>query len=220
MQWTIKLQKNFVFIFLIQAAVLCAVSCIADQQFNGTVLTSERPARNFVLTNQRGQQVNSTDYHGQPILLTFLYTNCSDVCPITVVHIKSVSELLRSQNLEFKIVVISLDPERDSITSAKNFSTRLGMDSLWEYLVGPRESLQVVWEDYYVKPVDTRVHSNKAEDESKTVTSSLEHEFSEKYELLHSNPIYIVDKEGVPRIVFTPPVNASDIADDLRVFLD
>ena len=223
MQWKQKLQLNLAFVFLIGTALLYPVSCSTDHQFNGTVLTSKQSARNFVLTNQLGLKVKSTDYIGRPVLLTFLYTDCSDVCPITVAHIKSVSELLNSQRLKFNIVAVSLDPERDDVITAKNFSIRLGMDDFWEFLVGPRDSLELVWEDYYVKPVDTRRHSGQqiqAATNPKTVTSSLEQAFTEKYEILHSNPIYIVDKHGVPRVVFTPPINASEIAEDLKVFIE
>ncbi len=218
-----KSKKIFALLILMGITVLFCVGCKPQKEFNGTELTTGQISREFVLTNQLGHSVKSNDFLGKPVLLTFLYTNCSTACPVTVGYIKAVSEILESQQMEFNIVVISLDPERDTVTAAKDFTSRLGMDNSWEFLVGSMESLETIWEDYYVKPVDTRLdlnHPNSSNPNSKNVTSLLDQAFSDKYELIHPNPIYLIDKNGLQRVVFTPPTIALEIAEDLQVLLE
>ena len=48
----------------------------------GTNLGSS-PAPNFLLTDQSGKQVSLAEFKGKPVVLTFLYTNCPDQCPLT-----------------------------------------------------------------------------------------------------------------------------------------
>src|SRR5437868_1752430 len=40
------------------------------------------PASDFTLTNQFGQQESLSGFRGKPVALTFIYTNCVDVCPL------------------------------------------------------------------------------------------------------------------------------------------
>tara|TARA_Y100000588_G_scaffold90963_1_gene98072 strand:- start:109 stop:780 length:672 start_codon:yes stop_codon:yes gene_type:complete len=223
MNWDTKSKKIFALLILMGITVLFCIGCKPQKEFNGTELTTGQISREFVLTNQLGHSVKSNDFLGKPVMLTFLYTNCSTACPVTVGYIKAVSEILESQQMEFNIVVISLDPERDTVTAAKDFTSRLGMDNSWEFLVGSMESLETIWEDYYVKPVDTRLdlnHPNSSNPNSKNVTSLLDQAFSDKYELIHPNPIYLIDKTGLQRVVFTPPTIALEIAEDLQVLLE
>src|ERR1700736_3805410 len=41
------------------------------------------PAPNFTLTDQAGKQISLAQFKGDPVILTFLYTNCPDQCPLT-----------------------------------------------------------------------------------------------------------------------------------------
>src|SRR5579885_1346108 len=41
------------------------------------------PAPDFRLTDQFGKQISLSQFRGEPVVLTFLYTHCPDVCPLT-----------------------------------------------------------------------------------------------------------------------------------------
>ncbi|MBO0796958.1 MAG: SCO family protein, partial [Ktedonobacteraceae bacterium] len=41
------------------------------------------PSPDFRLTDQFGKPVAFSQFKGKPIVLTFLYTHCPDVCPLT-----------------------------------------------------------------------------------------------------------------------------------------
>ena len=40
------------------------------------------PAPDFRLTDQFGQPVSLSQFRGHPVIVTFLYTHCPDVCPL------------------------------------------------------------------------------------------------------------------------------------------
>src|SRR5439155_25348111 len=46
-----------------------------------------QPAPNFQLTDQAGQKISLAQFKGKPVVLTFLYTHCPDICPLTAEHL-------------------------------------------------------------------------------------------------------------------------------------
>ena len=94
------------------------VGCASPEPFIGTELTSGDAAAPFELRNQLGDRVTLSDHAGKVVLLTFLYTNCPDVCPITTRLLRDAHELLGDDADDVSIVAISVDPERDSVEAA------------------------------------------------------------------------------------------------------
>ena len=138
--------------FYIGLSVLCAsvalivvAGCGETQEFNGTVLTSGNHAPDFELTNQFGNQVGLSDYLGNPVLLTFLYTNCPDVCPITASQLRQTLDSLGDDGEHVRVAALSLDPERDTVKAAFEFSDRWEMTQDWDFLIGNRDILEPVW---------------------------------------------------------------------------
>src|SRR6266705_3576955 len=41
------------------------------------------PAPDFHLKDQLGKPISLSQFKGKPVVLTFLYTHCPDVCPLT-----------------------------------------------------------------------------------------------------------------------------------------
>jgi cytochrome oxidase Cu insertion factor (SCO1/SenC/PrrC family) len=61
---------------------LVMVSCTGQPQFKGRDF-SYGPAPDFRLADQDSQLVSLSDQRGKVVVLTFMYTNCRDVCPLT-----------------------------------------------------------------------------------------------------------------------------------------
>ena len=86
-----------------------------EAQFDG-VIRIEPPivVPNFALTNQDGYQTSLRDLNGRHALLTFGFTNCPDICPLTLSDFQQISELLGDQADQVEFVFISVDGSRDS----------------------------------------------------------------------------------------------------------
>ena len=83
-------------------------------KFQGTVLQSPQPARDFKLTAANGQTVRLSDFKGKLVLLYFGYTFCPDVCPTSISKLGDAMDILGKQADDVQVIMISVDPERDT----------------------------------------------------------------------------------------------------------
>ena len=75
-------------LFLAALAVILAAACSTQEGFKGTELRSAQPAAHVELLDQFDREATLSQHTGSVVLLTFLYTNCPDVCPITTNHLR------------------------------------------------------------------------------------------------------------------------------------
>lgn len=69
----------------------------------------------FTLTDHRGNIVTPADWLGRPTLAFFGFTWCPDVCPTTLSDISLWLEELGPDADRLNVVLISVDPERDTV---------------------------------------------------------------------------------------------------------
>ena len=58
------------------------------------LLSPVEPAPPLALRNYLGQPVNIDSYRGKAVLVTFLYTNCPDVCPLITSNLRVAQNLM------------------------------------------------------------------------------------------------------------------------------
>jgi protein SCO1/2 len=75
-----------------------------------------KPVPAFSLLNQDGEPVDQSVFEGQWDLVFFGFTHCPDICPTTLQVLAAAKKALAEQGLETlpRIVLVSVDPERDS----------------------------------------------------------------------------------------------------------
>lgn len=193
-------------------------------EFHGTFLTSGDAAAPFTLTDQFGEQTSLADFRGKVVLLTFLYTNCPDVCPITTNQLRETLDALGETTKDVAVVSISVDPDRDTVAAALDYSERWKMTDRWSYLVGTDSELAPVWKAYYLDPASLRP---SADSESTATSESglrakagIDALVQESYLVIHSAPIYLIDREGIARVVVTHPFDVTDLVDDVQTLVD
>jgi protein SCO1 len=153
------------------------------------------PAPNFTLTDQAGKQISLAQFKGDPVILTFLYTNCPDQCPLTAEKLHSTVQMLGQNAQHVSIIAVSTDPKRDTTAAALNFSKAHNMQDYWHYLVGSRQSLGSVWSSYHIF----------AQPQQQTVN--------------HSLGIYLIDKQGRERTFMNSDFTPSQLTTNLKVLL-
>ncbi|WP_461030852.1 SCO family protein, partial [Streptomyces sparsus] len=91
------------------------VSGTADTK-QATVLDRPFEKPDLVLTDTEGEEydfIEQTD--GKPTLIYFGYTNCPDVCPLTMSNIAlAKEELPKADQEKLEVVFVTSDPERDT----------------------------------------------------------------------------------------------------------
>ncbi|MEV5317580.1 SCO family protein [Streptomyces sp. NPDC052687] len=81
-----------------------------------TVLDQPFEKPDLVLTDTRGEKYDlREETAGKPTLIYFGYTNCPDVCPLTMNNIAvAKKQLPKAQQDELRVVFVTTDPERDT----------------------------------------------------------------------------------------------------------
>lgn len=189
----------------------------------GTVVEPARIAPNFELTNQHGNLISLDSFGGSVVALTFLYTTCTDICPTITDNLRQTYRLIGEDASSIRIIAVSVDPERDSIDAAYEYSKAWGMLTSWDYLVGDESLLKPVWKSYHVSQVTDKNHGEKNRRLDKLDTTGrnkLEQDIVKEYAVFHSGPVYLIDRSGWIRSVFTLPFDPEDLASDLRTLID
>ena len=202
-------------------AVIALAACAQADRFRGTELTAGEPAAEFDLVDEGGRAAALARYEGRVLLLTFLYTNCPDVCPAITADLREAHQLLGDDADDLSIVAISVDPARDTVESARQYSDRWEMTDRWDFLVGDEEELSRLWAAYYIS---TTVEDEPDGDDRRylkkgSTGGALDSLARDSYLVTHSSPVYVIDADGIRRVLFTSPFDPEDLVHDVRLLL-
>jgi len=120
----------------------------ADGEFDGTTTISPpRDMPDFTLTNQDGDLTSLSDLRGKYVLITFGYTHCPDVCPLTLNEFRRIRESLGDMEDDVVFVFVSVDPQRDTPKSIREYFETRKLDG-FVGLVGDEADLKKLGVDY------------------------------------------------------------------------
>jgi protein SCO1 len=115
------------------------------------VLEPAKPAPPLALHNYLGQPVNIDSYRGKALLVTFLYTNCPDVCPLIASNLRvALNAMGPATASKVQVVAVSVDPRNDTPKAVAKFLARHGMTGRMQYLIGSGKELARVWQAWGV----------------------------------------------------------------------
>jgi protein SCO1 len=115
------------------------------------VLSPPTQAPPLALRNYLGQPVDLESYRGKAVLVTFLYTNCPDICPLITSNLRVAQNLMSKSALaKTQIIAVSVDPKGDTPKAVAAFLARHEMTGRMQYLVGSASELARVWKAWGV----------------------------------------------------------------------
>jgi protein SCO1 len=180
--------------FALAAVALC-VGCGGSKEeapaFNGGVLTPPPVAPPFMLHDAEGKQHGLTQPPGHYVLVTFLYTNCPDVCPIIAGNLNLTLQVDTARRAGLEVLAVSVDPENDTPAAVRRYIRQHRLVSRFHYLIGSRAELEPVWRAYHV------------------VSSP------QKGVVSHSAFEILIDPSGRERLIYDANVKPSDLIVDL-----
>lgn len=156
----------------------------------------------FTLVDENGKTVTDKDVIDQPTLLYFGYTFCPDVCPLDNSRNAETVEILENRGTIVKPVFISVDPDRDTPETLRDFTENLHPRMLG--LTGSPEQVKAASQAY-------RTYFKKQEPEAG----------DEEYYLIdHSTFTYLVfPDEGFVEF-FRRDLAPEQMADSVQCFID
>lgn len=123
-----------------------------DPDFNGIdTIQPPREMPNFTLTGTDGDPISLSDLPQQPTLIFFGFTNCPDICPITLGEMKALHDALDDEGDDLNYVFISVDGERDTPEHMGDYLALRSVDAYVTGLTGNPEDVRRIGADYGVK---------------------------------------------------------------------
>jgi len=110
------------------------------------------PAPDFALTSQDGARVTLSDFRGKVVAVTFIFTSCTDTCPLLTAKMAGVQdELGPAFGAKIAFVSITVDPERDTPEVLKQYAQNFGANPAgWVFLTGDLAAIRDVERSYGV----------------------------------------------------------------------
>ena len=180
------------------AAVLAQLKQL---KIDGTVLDTPRVIAPFTLTDMNGQAFTLNNFKHRWSLVFFGFTNCGFVCPTSMAGLNKMYQALAQQlpqDLLPQVVMISVDPRRDTVARMKEYVT-----SYNPHFIGARAE----------KPaVDALAHQMSA---VYTQTASTDGN-PNHYTINHSAEVMLVDPQAQLRAFFSYPHNGPTMAHDYQ----
>ena len=81
---------------------------------------------NFSLNDVNNNLITEKSFQGPATALFFGFTNCPDVCPMTLNKLNIITEQLKEDENKLKIFFISIDPERDTPEVMRDYLSSFG----------------------------------------------------------------------------------------------
>ena len=120
----------------------------ADNVFAGATMPEGLRAPDFELTDQDGERVSMRSLRGRPVIVTFLYTNCEDTCPVQA---QTVRGALDELGHDIPALAIAVDPPNDTPRSARKFLAEQRATGRLDFVLGTRAELRPVWRGFAIQ---------------------------------------------------------------------
>jgi protein SCO1/2 len=165
-------------------------------QLQGTDLLGVS-APDFTLADQSGQQVSLKQFRGRPVVLAFMFTHCTDICPLNAEKMHgAATNLGASAAGKVAWLAVSVDPNNDTPDSAAKFAADHGLTGKLRFLMGGEDQLVPVWRAYHL------IDANAPPPTDPTI---------------HYGGVYVIDTEGRERVLMSDNFSPSQLADNLRL---
>jgi protein SCO1/2 len=171
----------------------------AQSQLKSGVFEPPRAAPDFSLPSSRDAQFTLSQQRGKILVLGFGFTNCPNVCPMTLANLAQVNKNLGALASQIQVIYVTVDPERDNTTRLGEYLAKFNADFIG--ISGSAEQLSNVRQAYGI--IAKKELKKNGMD----------------YDVHHSSYIYLIDREGLLRALVPFGKTADDITHDIKILL-
>jgi cytochrome oxidase Cu insertion factor (SCO1/SenC/PrrC family) len=147
----------------------------------------DRAAPGFTLTDQNGQPVSLASFRGSTVVLTFMDSHCTDICPLVSREFIDAYKDLGTAGRHVVFIAVNVNPYHRAVADVAAYSSAQRLSSIgsWHFVTGSLQSLRAVWSKYQIY---VRAPSRNAD-------------------VIHTSLIYFIDPQGKERYVTSPMAN-------------
>jgi protein SCO1/2 len=164
------------------------------------VFDPPRAAPEIVLPSSKGGEFKLSNYRDKVVVLEFGYTNCLDVCPVSLAALTQARQKIGKAAADVQVVFITVDPARDTVARLRTYLAPF--DPSFVGVTGSQQQINKLLKDYGISATKRMVDGSKTD-----------------YTMHHSSYLYFIDRAGMQRALMPFGRPADDMAHDLRLFL-
>jgi cytochrome oxidase Cu insertion factor (SCO1/SenC/PrrC family) len=105
-------------------------------------------APDFTLTDESGRPQTLSAWRGRVVVLAFVDSRCTTVCPLTALAIQQAQQLLGPRADQVQFLAVNTNPLFTSTRDTASWSAEHGMQGRWLFLTGSLQQLEPVWRAY------------------------------------------------------------------------
>jgi protein SCO1 len=187
------------FLRLFWSITICSLiaGCDSSPQFKSTDITGAPYGHSLELVDHTGKPRRLEDFRGKAVVLFFGFTHCPDICPTTLADISQAIKQLGPDADRVQVLLVSVDPERDTQESLAKYVT--AFDPRFLGLRGDLAATKKVAGEF-------KIYFEKRKQ-------------GDGYTVDHSAQSYVIDPQGRLRLLVRHDRIGSDLAPDLRTIL-
>ncbi len=191
--------RRFIILILGAFAIFAnAAAPTADDALKAGVLSPVMAAPALKLAGSDGHPLDLARFRGKVVLLAFGFSNCGEVCPITLATLAGARKKLGADGANVQVVYVTVDPERDDAAQMRKF---LG-----------------AFDPTFIGGVGTRAEIDAAQ-KNFGISSTKNVSADGSYSIGHSSSIYMIDRAGGLRAVMPYGHPVDDFVHDLKILL-
>jgi protein SCO1/2 len=165
-----------------------------------TVLPVPAQLPDFSLIDHNGKAIGRDVFRGQWDLVFFGFTQCPDICPLTLQVLADAKRRLADQDQQPppRIVLVSVDPERDAPDTLGQYINHFGRDNLG--ITGELQELRKLTTALGIYFEKSAINGDS-------------------YSVDHSAVVLVIDPRGQFHALFGTPHEASGFVHDLPIIM-
>ena len=146
-----------------------------------------KPAPDFTLVDQGGHTMSLSDFRGSAVVLTFMDSHCTDICPIVSQEFVDAYHDLGAAAAHTVFVAVNVNQYHATLTDVAAFSHEHQLDTIpnWHFFTGSTTDLQAVWANYGIAVQAPNPNAD----------------------IIHSSVSYFIDPAGNERYLADPSVD-------------
>lgn len=158
-----------------------------------------RPAPAFGLTDGAGRPISLAQFHGRPVIVTFIDPLCRNYCPIEAQHLNDVVRSFPAAH-EPVVVAVSVNTAGNTRSTLREDERTWSLGPDWHWAVGRGAALARVWRAYGIEVVAS----------TRTIAGV------QVRDVVHTEAAYVIDPRGYERAIFVWPYSARGMIATLR----
>jgi protein SCO1/2 len=117
---------------------------LEDSGYSRSLHRYELP--DVAVVDMQGQSTSLLDEvnGGQPVMLNFIFTTCTTICPVLSATFSQVEQKLGAERDRVRMISITIDPEYDTPARLRAYAARYDADAQWRFLTGRLQNIVAI----------------------------------------------------------------------------